>query len=77
MTRVELRNELGYIDAHKKIEKYPKGFEFTVYYSEIPAPKRRAMLYLLDDCENEGLIESISIGIALTGERTEETFVRV
>lgn len=77
MTRVELRREPGYIDAHKKIENYKNGFKFTIYYNEIPLPKRRAMIYLLDDCEKEGLIESISIGISLTGERTEETFVRV
>ena len=77
MTRVELRNEPGYIDAHKKIEKYPKGFEFTVYYSQIPLPKRRAMIYLLDDCEKEGLIESIAFGIGLDLERKDETFVRL
>ena len=77
MTREELRREPGYIEAHKKIENYKKGFEFTVYYNEMPAPKRKAMEYLLSDCEKEGLIESISIGVALNGERVDETFVKL
>jgi len=77
MTRDELRREPGYIEAHKKIESYKKGFKFTVYYNEMPAPKRKAMEYLLSDCEKEGLIESISIGVALNGERVDETFVKL
>lgn len=77
MTRNELRNEPGYIEAHQKIEAYKKGFEFTVHYNQMPAPKRRAMEYLLDDCEKEGLIESISIDISLELERTDETFRRL
>lgn len=77
MTREELRKEPGYIEAHKKIENYKTGFKFTVYYNEMPAPKRRAMEYLLDDCEKEGLIESIAIGIGLDLERKDETFVRL
>ena len=77
MTREELRNEPGYIEAHQKIENYPKGFEFTVNYHEMPTPKRRAMEYLLADCEKEGLIESQAIGISLELERTDETFVRL
>ena len=77
MTRDELRREPGYIEAHKKIESYKKGFKFTVNYSEMPAPKRRAMEYLLEDCEKEGLIESVAIGVSLELERTDETFVRL
>ena len=77
MTREELRREPGYIEAHQKIENYTKGFKFTVYYNEMPAPKRRAMEYLLEDCEKEGLIESVSIGVALNGDRADETFVRL
>lgn len=77
MTREELRKEPGYIEAHEKIEKYKKGFEFTVHYNEMPAPKRKAMEYLLADCKKEGLIESRSIGINLALERTDETFVRL
>lgn len=77
MTREELRREPGYIEAHKKIENYTKGFKFTVYYNQMPAPKRRAMEYLLSDCEKEGLIESRAIGISLELERTDETFVRL
>ena len=77
MTRDELRKESGYIEAHQKIENYPKGFKFTINYNEMPAPKRRAMEYLLSDCEKEGLIESISIGVALNSERVDETFVKL
>ena len=77
MTREELRREPGYIEAHQKIESYKKGLEFTVYYNQMPAPKRRAMEYLLDDCEKEGLIESKAIGVSLELERTDETFVRL
>ena len=77
MTREELRKEPGYIEAHQKIENYKKGFKFTVNYNEMPAPKRRGMEFLLADCEKEGLIESRAIGINLSLERTDETFVRL
>ena len=77
MTREELRREPGYIEAHQKIEKYSKGFKFTVYYNQMPAPKRRAMEYLLEDCRKEELIDVISIGESLSGDITEETYVRL
>ena len=77
MTREELRKEPGYIEAHQKIANYTKGFEFTVYLSKMPTPKRRAMEYLLEDCRKEKLIDCISIGQALSGECTEETWVRL
>lgn len=77
MTREELRKEPGYIEAHQKIENYPKGFKFTVYFNQMPASKRRAMEYLLEDCRKEKLIDCISIGVALSGECTDETFVRL
>lgn len=77
MTREELRKEQGYIEAHNKITNYKKGFKFTIYYNEIPKPKRRAMEILLQDCKKEKLIESISIGLALNGELTDETYIRL
>lgn len=77
MTREELRKEPGYIEAHQKIEKYSKGFKFTVYYNQMPAPKRRAMEYLLEDCRKEKLIDIISIGESLSGDITEETYVKL
>lgn len=77
MTRDELRKEHGYIEAYNKIKNYPQGFRFTIYYSEIPEAKCRALEIILDDCEKEGLIESVAIGIGLDLERKDETFVRL
>ena len=69
----------------EKIRNYPKGFEFTINYAQIPTKaKENGMHWVLDKAKENGLIESIAIGHSmedLTGESgrfcTEETFRRL
>ena len=77
MTITELRNSDGYKEAYNKIKNYSKGFRFTVYYNQMPKAKANAMKILLADCCKENLIQSVAIGLALSMEQTDETFVRV
>lgn len=77
MTVQELRKTKDYAEAINKVKKYPKGFTFNLNYSEIPKGKANALRILMQDCINDGIVESVSIGLALTGEQTEETFKRL
>ena len=82
MTKETERELLKLVD---RIRNYPKGFEFTVNYASIPTkPKLNGMRWVLKEAENQGLIESISMGMSfedLRGESglfcSEETFVRL
>ena len=77
MNKTELKNHPGYMDAYNKVKNYPKGFKFTIKYNEIPTAKANAMRILIRQCCDEKLIDSIAIGVALTGEQADETFVRL
>lgn len=77
MSIYELRKAQGYLEAHAKVERYSKGFRFTVDYSTIPVAKANALKILLADCCRENLIQSVAIGLSLEGVQTSETFVRV
>jgi len=77
MNRSELKNHPDYIDAKNKIINYTQNFEFTINYSEIPVAKANALKILLRDCCDEKILESISLGVALTGDIVEETFKRL
>lgn len=74
MTREQLRITTDYAEAMDKIRKYTKGFQFTLYYSEIPKAKANALKILMNDCIKCGLVESISIGITIQGDIADETF---
>lgn len=77
MNRTELKNHPEYLEAYNKIKKYPKGFEFTIDYTKIPTPKANALRILFEECRKEKLIDCTSIYLALTGEATAETFVKL
>lgn len=74
MTREQLRKTTDYTEAMNKIRKYSKGFQFTLYYSEIPKAKANALKILMNDCIKCGLVESISIGVTIQGNIADETF---
>lgn len=74
MTREQLRKTTDYTEAMNKIRKYSKGFQFTLYYSEIPKVKANALKILMNDCIKCGLVESISIGVTIQGDIADETF---
>ena len=69
----------------KKIKNYPKGFEFTINYSQIPTTeKENGMHFVLDKACKMGLIECVAIGHSLADLRgesgrfcTEKTYRRI
>ncbi len=74
MTIAELRNDKEYELCMNKIKAYKKGFEFTLNYSQIPTAKANALKIIMQDAIEQGLLESIAIGLSLEGKFTDETF---
>ena len=77
MTIQEFRQSKDYAEAMDKIKNYSKDFIFTLNYSEIPKEKANALRIIRQDCIGNGIVESISIGLALDGEQTSETFKKL
>ena len=77
MTKAEFRESKEYADAMQKIKNYPKGFTFSLKYGEIPKAKGNALKVLTKDAIDNGLLESISIGLDIHGEFVEEEYRRL
>lgn len=77
MTKKQFRNSKEYENSIKKIKNYHKGFKFTLPYYKMTQGQKNAMNIITNDSIEEKLIESVSIGLSLSGEVTEETFVRL
>ena len=77
MTKKEFRESQEYKNVVDKIRRYNKGFRFTLEYCKIPESRLRALRVVMDDCVQQGLIESERIGVALDGTIVDETFKRL
>lgn len=77
MTIAELRNHKEYELCMNKIKAYKKGFELTLNYSQIPTAKANALKIVMRDAIEQGLLESIAIGLSLEGIQTDETFRKI
>lgn len=77
MTAKEFRNSQEYKNAMSKIKGYSKGFKFTLPYYKMTQCQKNAIDIIANDCIKEKIIESVSIGLSLSGEVTEEIFVRL
>jgi len=77
MTVTELRNHAEYAICMKKIKSYSKGFKFTIPYNRMTTGQAAAMKIIMCDAVEAGLVKSVAIGLALNGEQTDETFVKV
>lgn len=77
MTIQEFRQSKDYVEAMSKIKSYSKDFTFTLDYSEIPKGKANALRIIMQDCIKDGIVESVSFGLALNGEQTSETFKKL
>lgn len=77
MTITEVRQSKEYTKCMNKIKEYKKGFQFTLYAERIPKPQWNALMIVLDDCVESGLLENISFGIDLDMNVTEKTYKRI
>ena len=77
MTKEELRNHEEYRVCMNKIKAYKPGFEFTINFSSIPKAKANALKIILKDAIDAGLLESIALGVSITGEFVDETYRRI
>ena len=77
MTVYELRQTKDYKEAVEKIKRHRKGFEFTLNYAEIPKAKGNALKVITKDCIENGILESIAIGLDIQGNFVDETYRRL
>ena len=77
MTGKNLKNQKSMRMQLKKINGYSKGFNFTIPYYKMTQGQKNAMHIITSDCVKGKIIDSVSFGLNLAGEITEETFVRL
>lgn len=77
MTVAEVRNHEEYAQAMEKIKRYPSGFEFTLNYARIPTPQANALKIVMKDAIQNGLLESVALGLSVEGKFVDETFRRI
>ena len=77
MTKTEFRKSKEYKEAIDKIKAYSIGFTFTLQYEKIPTGKCNALRIITKDCIDIGILESISIGLDIQGNITDETYKRI
>lgn len=81
MTAETKRELLKWVET---IRKYPKGFEFTINYTETTIGQFNALQWIVREAMDQEIIECISTGISLEDCRgetgrpfSEETFKRL
>lgn len=77
MTKREFRESKEYAEMKEKIKGYSTGFTFTLPYHKMTQAQKNAMDIVTSDCMKEGIIDSVSIGLDIHGNQTEETFKRI
>lgn len=77
MTKAEFLKSKEYREMMDKIRSYSKGFEFTIPFYKMTSEQKNAMNVVLRNAVEEGLIESISIGLSLEGNITEEKYKKI
>lgn len=76
MTKAELRAHPEYTFCMDRIKGYRPGFRFTMRYAYIPEAKANALKVVCNDAIDAGYLESVSIGLDINGNFTEETYER-
>lgn len=77
MTKTEFRNSAIYKKYMERIKGYSKGYNFTIPYYKMTRPQINAINVILNDAVKAKIIDSMSFGINLEGEITEETYMRL
>jgi hypothetical protein len=61
----------------QKIEGYSKGFIFTLPIYKMSKAQKNGINIITRHCINSGIIQSISVGLDISGGVTEETYIRL
>lgn len=77
MTKEEFMKSKEYTEMKCKIKNRRKGSTFTIPYYEMTEGQKNGMDILMTDCEKEGLLTCISIGLDVHGNISDKTFKRV
>lgn len=77
MNRMEFKKSNEYKEMIEKIKSYSKGFRFNIPYYKMTTGQKNAMYIVTNDCIKEKIIESVSFDLDLSGNVTEEMFVRL
>ena len=77
MTKSELRETKEYKEAVETIKGYSKGFVFLLKYAAIPKAKGNALRIIMKDCIDNGILESVGIGLNIRGDLVEEEYKRI
>lgn len=77
MNRMEFKESNEYKKMIEKIKSYSKGFRFNIPYYKMTTGQKNAMHIVTNDCIKEKIIESVSFGLDLSGNVTEQMFVRL
>ncbi len=77
MNSTEFKESNEYKNAVKKICSYSKGFVFTIPYHKMTQGQKKAMDIITSECINRKIIDSHSIGLNVTGQIVEESFIRL
>ena len=77
MNAIEFRAHPEYKKCMDKIISYRKGFVFTVDYTQMSTAKANALKIVMADAVKAGYLDLLSIGLALDGTETDETFKRL
>lgn len=72
----EFKESKEYAELMGKIKNYSKGFKFTIPYYKMTKGQKNAINIIIHDCVNEKIITSVSVGLDLEGDITEETFIK-
>lgn len=75
MTKTELRTHPEYKLCMDKIKGYRPGFEFTLRYCDIPKAKANALMIVMRDACEQGLLESVTIGAGFMADGTFNPFM--
>lgn len=77
MKKSEFLQSKEYNDMMGKIRSYSKGFIFTIPFYQMNKAQKNGMNIVLRNAIKEGLIESVSFGLSLEGDITEETYKKL
>lgn len=77
MKKIEFRKTKDYKEIYDKIEKYPKGYEFTLYCNKIPKKAWNLLMIIVDDCKKDGIIDDVRFNLNMNLDIVSYTYKRM